>query len=432
VVEVVGDDGVRTDLFFRRGEIIFAEQGTLGETLGRLLLRERVLSQEQYAAVIERMTERLVDTEQLRFGEAAVQLGFADPQQIHEALTVQVQRKATRCLSSYRVDVTLRDDPDALDDVSAFPTRVETCVLAGMREHYDDRRLDHILFDVADQCPVTTGATGALLMGLPLMPIESRIVATLHGEESVLAIIRASEAPLIAKRILGFLRLADALEFASPAPARVTQVFAEPTVATSLPRRAAAPSPEEDGALRAAVSAKAVAPRAPTPDAEGAPRRRPLGKASAIAIQIARAVGRSIPPPTSHKRARLEAEKEFAKGQRLAAFAKWDAAYDAFHRASRCMPEALEYGLHAVWAEVMTATTVEDRQERLKAAGVIARQAMKQEPNLAYAHYVEGNVALELGREEIALKRFRRAAAIDPAFTDAVRHARILQRRLEK
>jgi len=399
ILEIVGDEGVRTDLFLKNGEVIFAEQGTLGETLGRLLLREGVLSQDQYAKVIERMTERLIDTEQLRFGEAAVQLGFVDAQQIHEGLTMQVALKASRSLQSLRVDVTLRDDPEALAGVTPFPARIKDCVLIGIREYYDHRRLDHILFEVADQCPVVTAATREFVAGLPLDPVENRLVAKLPRDVTVLGLLRNSNDSLMVKRLLAFLKLAHVIEFVSPTGVRSSQV---------------------------------VVAKEPAPDPSEKPLAKPKDRASAIAVQIARAVGRSIPPPVSHKRARLEAEQAFSKGQRLAGQAKWDQAFEAFNRASRCMPDALEYGLHAVWAEVMSATTTDDRTDRLKAAGVIARQAMKQEPNLAYAYYVEGNVALELGREEIALKRFRKAASLDPGFTDAVRHARLLQRRLEK
>jgi len=124
IVETVGEDGIRTDLFLRRGEVIFVEQGTLGETLGRLLQREGLLSQDEYAQVINRMTEKLIDTEQLRFGEAAVELGFVTGAQIHKALALQVRRKAVRCLATAQVDCTLRDDPDALDAVTAFPVPI--------------------------------------------------------------------------------------------------------------------------------------------------------------------------------------------------------------------------------------------------------------------------------------------------------------------
>jgi tetratricopeptide (TPR) repeat protein len=418
ILEVVGDEGVRTDLFLRDGEVIFAEQGTLGETLGRLLLREGVLTQEQYAAVIDRMTQKLVDTEQLRFGEAAVQLGFVDPQQIHEGLALQVQLKAARCLASTRVECTLREDPDALTAVTPFPTQLLDCVLRGMREHYDDLRVNHLLFEVADHAPSMTDGGRTLLAKLRFLPAENRLIDGLRGTHTVLQIVRQAKDPLAAKRVLAFLHLAETLAMEPPSERAVPTSEGEP-----------APTAEE---LDSPAADELPAKRAPAPTAPKDGSKPKIGRRSALAMRIARAVGRSIPPPVSEKRARLEAEQEFAKGRQLAERARWEEAHKAFRRATRCMPEALEYALHSIWAEVMTSSTAEERIARLKSAGGIARRALRQEPNLAYAHFVQANVDLELGNAQSALRRFRRAASLDPELTEAVRHARLLQRRLER
>src|SRR5260221_12101752 len=45
--------GARVRVFVENGDIVFAEEGGVGETLGRILVRERVLSEDQYGAAIE-------------------------------------------------------------------------------------------------------------------------------------------------------------------------------------------------------------------------------------------------------------------------------------------------------------------------------------------------------------------------------------------
>src|SRR3954464_1701267 len=49
--------GARVRLFVEDGKVVFADEGTLGETLGRILVREQVLTQEQYSAAIEWMSD---------------------------------------------------------------------------------------------------------------------------------------------------------------------------------------------------------------------------------------------------------------------------------------------------------------------------------------------------------------------------------------
>jgi tetratricopeptide (TPR) repeat protein len=377
------------------------------------------------------MTQKLVDTEQLRFGEAAVQLGFVDPQQIHEGLALQVQLKASRCMASTRVECTLREDPETLESVTPFPTQLLQCVLRGMREHYADLRLDHLLFDVADRAPHLTDAGRALLATLRFLPAENRLIDGLRGDRTVLEIVRAADDPLAAKRTLAFLHLAEAVEMEVPRvpPPIAERATPEAKSSAEQPRPGTVATGEESKRAHDEAPAK-VTPEVAQPQGVGGKPK--IGRRSALAMRIARAVGRSIPPPISEKRARLEAEQEFAKGRRLAERARWEDAHKAYRRASRCMPEALEYALHAVWAEVMTASDSEERTERLGSAGAVARRALRQEPNLAYAHFVQANVDLELGNPESALRRFRRAASLDPDLTEAVRHARLLQRRLER
>src|SRR5579863_561800 len=90
--------GVTTHIFFSQGNVVFADQGTLGDTLGRILLRDGLLTSDQYAAALDYMTRRLIDPEPMRFGEALVELGVLDTDEVTAALAAQVRRKVTRCL----------------------------------------------------------------------------------------------------------------------------------------------------------------------------------------------------------------------------------------------------------------------------------------------------------------------------------------------
>ena len=83
-VATIESEGVRTFVYLREGVVVFAEEGTNGETLGRLLVRQQLLSQEHYVEIIGKMTDAFVLNEQLRFGEVAVELGYLTEDQVRK------------------------------------------------------------------------------------------------------------------------------------------------------------------------------------------------------------------------------------------------------------------------------------------------------------------------------------------------------------
>ena len=64
------------------------------------------LTERQYVRVIEHMTSSLMQSEQMRFGEVAIQLGFLAASDIQTALARQVQLKVVRCMQWRDVEVT--------------------------------------------------------------------------------------------------------------------------------------------------------------------------------------------------------------------------------------------------------------------------------------------------------------------------------------
>jgi len=76
----VASEGVHTLLYFVEGQLVYAEGGTLSDTLGRVLTREGTLTRDQYVEVLKQMTDALVEHEEMRFGEVAIGLGDAGDQ----------------------------------------------------------------------------------------------------------------------------------------------------------------------------------------------------------------------------------------------------------------------------------------------------------------------------------------------------------------
>lgn len=135
-------DEVRTFVYVRAGVPVFAEEGTHGETLGRLLLRQRVLSQEQYVEIIAKMTDALFMNEQLRFGEVAIELGHLTEAQVTKALSDQVRWKIVRIFQRPEVTWSFEESLARLEDVGNFPMEIEGLVLDAVRWIDDEQKLE--------------------------------------------------------------------------------------------------------------------------------------------------------------------------------------------------------------------------------------------------------------------------------------------------
>src|SRR5262249_37456820 len=83
-------DDLRTQIYFDDGKPLFAEDDAPGETFGRLLMRQGVITNDQFVRVIDEMTRAAAGNNQLRFGEVAVALGVLTSEQVERGLAEQV------------------------------------------------------------------------------------------------------------------------------------------------------------------------------------------------------------------------------------------------------------------------------------------------------------------------------------------------------
>ncbi|MBW2455477.1 MAG: hypothetical protein JRI68_13240 [Deltaproteobacteria bacterium] len=242
----VGAEGVNTFVRFRDGKVVFADGGTLGETLGRLLVDEQIITAEQYGQAIQTMTESLVDNEQMRLGEVLVMLGF----------------------------------------LSHFPVTIEPLVLEGVRRFFEPERRDEILLPYLPHYTALRQDAEALIARYKLVNEEARLVRELDGTRTLGQWLDASVSDeLDPGAVLTALLLADEIE-AIAAPAR-----AEP----SSPPAPARPVAEDE---RPAAPRAVAADRRPRPEAQVAMRTPRSGEGMAPPQRDVRPVEPARPEPT--------------------------------------------------------------------------------------------------------------------------------------
>jgi len=395
-LEVTSDE-VTTLLFFAKGRLVFAEQGTLGETLGRRLLREGTISQEQYAAVIQKMTSALIESEQMRFGEVVVSFGFLSAEAVHDALQAQVRRKLLLCFQWSRVALGWDPSPEPLRSVAHFPSDVLQIVVEGIRTYWTREQLLPTLGPHRSRYPILIRKAAETSRHLALPPAESGFLRAIDGRKSIDELrARKGLDALGRERLIAGLILT--------------------------------------GAVR--MSDQPLDPSRPPP-ASGS-QAQPRAAVQRLAAQLAGARKRveraSLAPPRDEQRAALEAEQAHQRGLVQMGYDAWPLAAREFRRAAELQPETAEYELYAAWAEFRATPPEAEEEGRMvrEALDELTRRVRRRDRDHGFAWHVRGQLAMLEGDERAALKFFSHAYRLDRTDGEAERFVRLLKARAKK
>jgi hypothetical protein len=464
-------DGVCTMIYVLKGMPVFAEEGTLGETLGRLLLREGQISQQQYARIIESMTGSVIGAEQMRFGEVAIALGFLTPEQVNEALAEQVQRKVERCIECELGHCAFRDAPDELEGIARYPIRVEPLVMRTVRAAFDEARVSMMLEGAASSFPELVVPPDVIGERFEMDPAEAAFLNEVDGSRTVFQLIyKAGIGPQRTSQIMAVLLAAEAVllhdePLLKPGPSPKP----EPLPEWQKPEPLIRPDPVPVGAV-AKAPPSAAAPRSPSPSDPSinssatpgptGPAAKPKNTAArrSMLLRLTRQISRgsdttgdehAIPPtpaaapstegatpgeapqaqPAPAKDARLRAEQLFLSGKRHAVNERWRLALPQLDQAARLYPAAAEYGLYAEWARFQTLSDPTKMAALANTMKKMAIEALAQDKQLAFAHHVLGQIQMMQGDEKAALRSFRVATKLDKDDRVGARFYRMLARK---
>ncbi len=457
VLEVRGD-GAAVFLYFSEGTPVFAESGSLGDTLGRVMLEDGLLTREQYAQVVEQMTAELVTSEQMRFGEVTVQLGFLSPQQVHEALSHQVRRKLVGCLQWESPARIFDPAPEALAEVGHFPCPFDASLMEGMRRFFDPERAHRVVEPLLDRRLRLTCSVEEAARRLELGAHELRVLRQIDGVRTAAEVLAAS--PLDSVLSFQLLTALILLGVCSAHSQPQSQSQSQSQLQAQAPKQASnaevaqeAPSGSKTNAFkenpttstRAVSHATRSALRALRKGAPAAPREEsPKARAAEIAESFharfggpptkenASAHARASRTPPDDRSRKLKAEKSFGEGLQHFSRSAWANAAGAFHEACRLDPETHEYEVYALWADFQATEGTVDRDKLRAALRDTVNQALARDRRFAFAHYVAGNLFLLEGKSEKALRAFRVCAQLDSGNLDAQRQVRLLTMRSKK
>jgi hypothetical protein len=157
-------EGLRTQIYFQDGRPVFAEDEAPGESFGRLLMRQGVLTNAEFVRVLDEMTRAAAGNNQLRFGEVAVSLGVLTPQQVERGLGEQVCGIITRSLQRGESQWSFDPWPAAPKPPRSFSLEVNPAILAGIRRS-EDRSVVADLVAARPEELVVTAPRAATVVG---------------------------------------------------------------------------------------------------------------------------------------------------------------------------------------------------------------------------------------------------------------------------
>lgn len=386
-----------TTLAVHDGQLVAANASKPGEPIGRILRRKGMISPAHYMDVLERISEVLSVGERVRFGEVAVGLGYAKPEDVAECLTEQVRGLVVRMFQGASPTWTVREASEGRSRSGEVTMHVEAIFLDAVR-WLDDARKGALGLDDAKE--------RALQPAWPLPEIDVRFELTPDEAEAVRVVLAgdATVAEIGAKRfpdnvdihaVLTALIAAGAASFRERGKAEVLQ--------RSVRKRVPAPPPswakvDDESAKRAVV--KVMKAREASP-----------------AIPVERSVGTLLEQA-------LGAERDFQRGRELFRAGDVAAALRHFEQAMAVDPTAEEYGLFVAWSRHQLAgddlapADVAELEER-------AGRTLAQNPKAAFGYFVLAESLRIRGDSDAARAQLTRALALDAELFESMREKRV-------
>lgn len=445
--------GARVRLFVEDGAVVFADEGTIGETLGRILVRENVIREDQYNAALERMAELSTRGTPARLGEVLLEMKVLTKAQLDAALSAQVRQKVVRAIAAGSSSYRFIECHGALQVAARFATPVEPLALAALRLAPEDQ-VEELLDLALTRYPALRGdgttRGGALraetlkrVEAFGFQPEERAFVLALDGTRTSAEIL-ADTTDVSPAVVLSALLLTDCLDLHASAPGagRPSTSAAAPGKKPALRRLATPATPQR--AIRPVVKKKA-APSSVRPHAIEEKEHARAVAARLKAAQTAKKAVQSTPPPAvvaatekhgelalwkaeaslSTPKApldRLLAEQAFQAGKAHVRANDMAAAAVELKRAAELFP-AIEYELWAAWTAMRADKAGE--ASHVPTVRALAEKALEQDPSLGFAYFALGHLALRARDPVKARELFAKARALDPAATTDAKDVRL-------
>ena len=469
-------DKVKKIVFVRGGAPESVKSNRLSECLGRVMVRERMISEADCEESLKRM--KASGRQQ---GTVLIEMGCISPHNLRYALELQLRLKLLEVFGWTRGE--FQFNPKAQPPAETVRLQMSTAAIVheGIKRSYDTARLLSALGEIAGKYVHPAEDPLFAAQDMSLGEEESGLLALMDGSRTVRELRRRGPlSALDTDRFLYALLASQMVELRSerrtgpPPPSPLQPSAAEPgdrpwdDDEEVLELEDEVPADDDEGHLRERLlGALAAMRRMDYFELLGLRRDAPAQAVRTAAVELLREY--RVDGPTSSTevetvvqqisdlvgqahdtlvepgaRARyeaelraggvkhevgeavgrmLEAESAFRRGEQLLASGDVPGAYAAFSEAVRLQPEEGEFLALLGWATHARAPA--DSAAGRQALGLLG-DAVERSPTLDRAHLYKGHVHKALGQTAEAQGEYEKAVECNPGCTEALRELSIL------
>ncbi|MBI4508986.1 MAG: response regulator [Deltaproteobacteria bacterium] len=441
-------DKIKKIVYLRCGHPAFIKSNVLEECLGRIFVRERMITERQCEESVRRMK-----VEKRQQGSILIEMGAISPHNLRFGLERQLQVKLFDVFQWLEGEFVFRDDVPLPSDVIELDLSNAQIVLEGIRRHFDKARLREILSPFLDQHPILTPDPALRYQHLPLSTAEQELVVSLDGSRPVRELVNdrrqppselAAMALLYGLHCIGVVAMSDRPmdsreargnngqdALAERAPTRISR-FGDSELAAFLAERQGAPphavlglpavatSEEVDRAFSSLAFELHPDRFRGRPQATALLARRAFDLVNRAHGELASPSSTRVEPTSLADTAPIEidsahrtllADEHFRAGQRHLEARSFALAEVEFREAVAMRPDVGLYHAYLGWSAFCA------RERGIQAADEalpILERAVELSPSIDEPHYFLGMVFRSMARFDLAEAELEKALACNP------------------
>ncbi|HVP62436.1 MAG TPA: response regulator [Myxococcaceae bacterium] len=470
-------DKVKKIVFLRAGAPESVKSNRLSECLGRVMVRERMISEADCEESLRRMK-----AEGRQQGTVLIEMGCISPHNLRYALELQLRLKLLEVFGWTKGEFQFNAKAQPPAETVRLQMSTAAIVYEGVKRSYDSARLSTALGDIAGKYVHPADDPLFAAQDMSLGEEESGLLALMDGSRTVRELRRRGPlSPLDTDRFLYALLASQMVELRperriGPPPPTPIRAAAAPAPGDRpwdddeevLELEDEVPAEDDEGHLRERLLGTLAAmrqmdyfellglhPDAPPDQVRSAAVELlreyhvdgPVGspEVQGLVQQIADLVEKAhdtLVDLAARARYRaelreggvkhevgeavgrmLEAESAFRRGEQLLAAGDVPGAHGAFGEAVRLQPEEGEFLALLGWSTHARAPADADASRR---ALLLLGEAVERSPTLDRAHLYKGHVHKALGQTAEAQGEYEKAVECNPGCTEALRELSIL------
>jgi curved DNA-binding protein CbpA/DNA-binding response OmpR family regulator len=436
-------DNIKKIVYFSEGHPTYIKSNLLTECLGKVLVREGMITEAQCKESLRRMKE-----ERRQQGTVLIDMGVISPHNLVVGLQLQLQTKLTDIFSWTRGEFLFKNNAKIPSEVIRLDASAATLIADGIRSTWDEARLREAVEPLLDRHLVPAPEPELRFQELSLDEEEQTLSDMVDGLRTLRQILSDTPLPtakalavalvLVTTGVVEARELPAAVE--EPPPAAPIEAGEEPlrellaTQLLSLRQRdpygvLGVSVTAGDDAIEQSYSALA---REYHPDRfrrATAETRRLADEIFGLIYQAYRTVATAelrarhhqslgeLDDPSVAGEATLAAERLRREASSLMAQGSWPEATRRLSRAVELCPEASDLRALLGWCTYQSAP---EDSGRVQSALRELRRSNKLEPNGYQAYLFLGRIYADMGKSILAERQFEKAVQCNPDCTEAL------------